>query len=74
MFIIIIVITRSVIKIGRGHWGEVAGAADLAGDVAGDGDGREAMGQQRARVAVVHRRFAAFKSNKIKKYKALIER
>ena len=53
--------TWPVIKISRGHWCQVARAADLTGHIAGDGDSGETVWQQWTCVTVtVYRRFPTY--------------
>ena len=47
--------TWTIIKVRRGHGCQVTGAGDFTGDVTGDGDGGEAMRQERTGVAEVNR-------------------
>ena len=53
-------LTRPVVKVSGRHGGQVAGAGDLARDVARDGDGGEPVREEGAGVAVVDRRLATW--------------
>ena len=48
-------LTRPVVEVSGRHGGQVAGAGDLARDVARDGDGGEPVREEGAGVAVVDR-------------------